>query len=57
MDKINNQVAARLMSSFSTFRRYDEGRQALMKAELEKLIATEGLSKDAYEVASRSIKG
>mmetsp|Transcript_56272 Transcript_56272/g.138065 ORF Transcript_56272/g.138065 Transcript_56272/m.138065 type:complete len:875 (+) Transcript_56272:3098-5722(+) len=57
VDKINNQVAARLTGSFSTFRRYDERRQKLMKAQLERLLASEGLSKDAYEVASRSIKG
>ena len=55
--RIYRQVAARLTSSFSTFRRFDETRQGLMRAQLERLLATEGLSKDAFEVASRSIKG
>lgn len=57
IDKINPQNAARMCTSFSTFRRYDAARQALIKAQLERLIATEGFSKDAYEIVSRSIKG
>ena len=56
IDKMNPQMSARLVSSFSTFRRYDQKRQALIKAELERLIATSGLSRDAYEIASKSLK-
>jgi len=46
-----------LSHAFSTFRRYDDGRQKLIKAQLERLIATDGFSKDAFEIVSRSLKG
>ena len=55
-DKTNNQVAARLCGSFGTWKKYDAPRQALMKACLEEIVATEGLSKDTFEIASRSLK-
>jgi aminopeptidase N len=57
IDKINPQNAACMCTSFSTFRRYDAERQALIKAQLQRLIATEGFSKDCYEIVSRSLKG
>eukprot|EP00287_Rhodomonas_sp_CCMP768_P009542 CAMPEP_0196743980 /NCGR_PEP_ID=MMETSP1091-20130531/55391_1 /TAXON_ID=302021 /ORGANISM="Rhodomonas sp., Strain CCMP768" /LENGTH=182 /DNA_ID=CAMNT_0042090447 /DNA_START=1 /DNA_END=549 /DNA_ORIENTATION=+ len=57
VDKITAQVSARLVSSLSSFRKFDPARQALMKAQLERLAATEGLSKDAFEIVSRSLKG
>jgi len=57
IDKINPQNAARMCTSFSTFRRYDDERQKLIKAQLERLVATEGFSKDAFEIVSRSLRG
>jgi len=57
IDKINPMNAARMCTSFSTFRRYDSKRQELIKAQLERLIKTEGFSKDAFEIVSRSLKG
>ena len=56
LDALNPQVASRLVGTFSSWRRYDEGRQALMKAQLEKISQKEGLSKDTFEVVSRSLK-
>ena len=55
-DKTNNQVAARLCGSFGTWKKYDKERGALMKACLEEIVATEGLSKDTFEIATRSLK-
>ncbi|MBP2231568.1 aminopeptidase N [Azospirillum agricola] len=55
LDPMNPQVAARLMGPFSRLRRYDAARQALMKAELERIVGTPGLSPDVYEVASKSL--
>ena len=57
VDKINPQNAARMTSALSTFRRYDVPRQALIREQLERLLATPGFSKDAYEIVSRSLKG
>ena len=55
LDEINPQVAARLTGGFNQWRRYDETRQDLMKAELARLVAKDGLSKDVFEIASKSL--
>jgi len=56
LNKLNPQVAARLLrTAFTQWKRYDSERQALMRAQLEKVIATEGLSPDVYEIASKSL--
>ncbi|MDM7947443.1 MAG: aminopeptidase N [Oceanibaculum nanhaiense] len=55
LDPMNPQVAARLFSPFARWRRFDDGRQALLKAEIERVLATPKLSKDVYEVASKSV--
>jgi aminopeptidase N len=54
-DAINPQVAARLVVPFGRWRRFDEQRQGMMKAELERMLATPGLSKDLYEQVSKSL--
>jgi aminopeptidase N len=48
-------IAARLVSVFTLWKRYDEKRQALMKKELERIVNTPKLSKDVYEVVSKSL--
>ena len=55
LDELNPQISARLVSVFTMWRKYDEQRQALMKAELERIAAKEGLSKDVYEIVSKSL--
>jgi aminopeptidase N len=57
VDKINPQNAARLTSAFSTFRRYDAGRQALIRTQLQRLLDDPAISKFTFEIASRSLKG
>ena len=37
------------------WRRYDEGRQAAMKAALQQVMAAQGLSRDCFEIASKSL--
>jgi len=54
-DKLNPQVAARMVPPLGRWRRFDEVRQSLMRAQLERIVATEGLSKDVYEQASKSL--
>ena len=53
LDPMNPQVAARLTGSFETWRRYDEARQALMRAELEAILRQTPLSPNLFEVASK----
>jgi aminopeptidase N len=55
VDRINPQTAARFVPPLGRWRRFDEARQALMRAELERIVATPGLSKDAFEQASKSL--
>ncbi len=57
VDKINPQNAARLTSAFSSFRRYDTGRQALIRSQLQRVLDEPSLSKFTFEIASRSLKG
>ncbi len=56
LDRRNPQIAARLATTFNRWRRYDATRQRLMRAELERLAATEGLSRDLYEIVEKSLK-
>jgi aminopeptidase N len=55
LNDINPQVAARLMRILANWRRFDEKRQELIKVQLERIVAHEGLSKDVFEVASKSL--
>ncbi|OMO79568.1 Peptidase M1, alanine aminopeptidase/leukotriene A4 hydrolase [Corchorus capsularis] len=55
LDKINPQVASRMVSAFSRWRRFDENRQKLAKAQLEKIISANGLSENVFEIASKSL--
>ena len=56
LDKINPQVAARMAGAFEAWRRYDAGRQGLMKAELEALTRLDGLSANLFEVATKMLE-
>ncbi len=55
LDPINAKVAARLVGPLGRWRRYEPKRQPLMRAQLEHVLATPGLSRDVYEIASKSL--
>ncbi|MBI5556162.1 MAG: aminopeptidase N [Deltaproteobacteria bacterium] len=55
VDRINHQIAARLLNPLSRWRRFDASRQTLMRRELERILAGKELSRDVYEVASKSL--
>jgi aminopeptidase N len=55
LDSINPQVAARLVRAFSRWRRYESNRRTLMQMQLERIMGTSGLSKDVYEIVSKSL--
>ncbi|MEO0462394.1 MAG: aminopeptidase N [Pseudomonadota bacterium] len=57
LDPINPQTAARFVSPLGRWRRIEPGRAALMKAELERIAAAKGLSRDTFEQVSRSLDG
>jgi aminopeptidase N len=54
-DKLNPQVAARLVPPLGRWRRYEPKRSALMRQALERIAATPGLSKDVFEQVSKSL--
>jgi len=53
LDALNPQTAARMSSAFETWRRYDADRQALMRAQLQRIAATPDLSRDTGEMVTR----
>ena len=53
LDPMNPQTAARMSTAFDTWSRYDADRQSLIKAELARILATPGLSRDLGEMATR----
>jgi aminopeptidase N len=55
IDSHNGIVAARLLGPLGRWRRYDPARQALMRAQLERIVAKPGLSKNVFEIASKSL--
>ena len=55
LDPLNPQVAARIATSFRSWRTLEAGRQAHAKHELERIKAGAGLSRDVYEIASRCL--
>ncbi len=55
LDSMNPQIAARIAGSFEAWRRYDAGRQALMRAEVEKMRDMPGLSSNLFEVATKML--
>jgi len=57
LDPINPQTAAKLLPPLGRWKRFDAGRQALMRAELERILAAPNLSKDVFEQASKSLAG
>jgi aminopeptidase N len=52
---VNPQVAARLLTPLTRWRRFDSGRQALMRQELERIRALPDLPRDVYEVVTKSL--
>lgn len=56
MNSSNPQVASRLIDPLLKFRRYDEQRQALIKAELEGLKAMDNLARDLYEKVTKALE-
>ncbi|GAB5436518.1 aminopeptidase N [Falsiruegeria mediterranea] len=53
LDPVNPQTTARMCSAFQTWRRYDEGRQTLIGAQLDRIAATPQLSRDVTEMITR----
>ncbi|MBW6521093.1 MAG: aminopeptidase N [Desulfoarculaceae bacterium] len=55
LDPINPQIASRLMTPFTGWKRYDTNRQQLMRQQLERIGGRPGLSAGVYELVEKSL--
>jgi aminopeptidase N len=55
LNSLNPQVASRMLGPLTSWRRYDQNRQKLMKTQLERVMNSPDISRDLYEVASKSL--
>jgi len=55
LNTLNPQIASRLVTPLTRWRQYATGPQRLMKQALEDILAIENLSKDVYEVVTKSL--
>ena len=55
LNALNPQVASRMVSAFNSWTRYDQSRQKLMRYELERIAATDGLSPDVFEIVGKAL--
>ncbi|MGB3222197.1 MAG: aminopeptidase N [Desulforhopalus sp.] len=54
LNSINPQIAARLVSPLTSWKRYDSERQSLILQELDRILSIKNLSSDVYEIVSKS---
>jgi aminopeptidase N len=55
LDAINPQVASRMVRNFERYKRFEPGRRSLMRAALQKVAATAGLSRETAEVVGKAL--
>lgn len=55
LDKLNPQVAARLLTPMLQLHRYNNKHKDLLSAQLKRLFATKGLSRDLFEKLSKTL--
>jgi len=54
IDTFNPQIASRLSTVFKLYGRLDSARKGLVKVELDKILGTEGLSKNTREIVEKT---
>jgi aminopeptidase N len=55
LDDLNGQVASRMVSAFTRWKKYEPTRSAAMKAQLERILVKPGLSENVFEIVSKSL--
>ena len=56
LNALNPQIASRLLTPLTRWRKYDDTRQRLMRVQLQRIAAEPDLSSDVYEVVVKSLK-
>jgi aminopeptidase N len=57
LNTLNPQVAARMARGFDRWKKFDAGRQAKARAQLERIRDVDGLSKDVAEIVTKALAG
>ncbi len=57
LNKLNPQIAARLLQAMIRWKRYDDNRQQLMRQAFRDILNVSDLSKDVFEIAERGLAG
>ncbi len=56
LDPLNPQTTARMCAAFQSWPRYDAARQDMIRAQLQRIVETPGLSRDTNEMVTRILK-
>jgi len=56
LDELNPQIASRMITPLTQWRRYDQGRQQLMRDQLERIGDLPKLSDDVKEIVEKSLR-
>jgi aminopeptidase N len=56
LNSLNPQVASRMVTALTSWRRFDVQRQDMMKIQLQRIMQTPDISPDVYEIASKSLE-
>lgn len=56
LDPLNPQMAARMAAAFNRWKRYDEDRKVLMKAQLQRILSAGTLSGDVTEIVTNALR-
>ncbi len=55
LNGLNPQIAARLAGPLTSWKHYEQGRANLMRAVVEEIANTEGVSRDVFEIVNKSL--
>ncbi len=55
VDARNPQVASRLVSTFNQWKKLDPARQGLVKVQLQRIVAQQGISPNVFEIANKAL--
>lgn len=55
LNDLNPQIASRLVTPLTRWRRYNSNRQELMRTQLQRIMDSGNLSRDVFEVVSKSL--
>ena len=55
LDPLNPQTAARLVSVFNNWKKFEENNKTKMKDQLKRIVKTPKLSGDVFEIVSKAL--